>query len=81
MTINSDFRISISDGEGWSSQQYYNADLDGGLPLGIGESEILTFSWTRDFLSLPKICSYSIEAEIEDLNDDFCECSNTNNHF
>jgi uncharacterized repeat protein (TIGR01451 family) len=80
-TINSDFRISISDGEGWSSQQYYNTDLDGGLPLGIGESEILTFSWTRDFLSLPKICSYSIEAEIEDLNDDFCECSNTNNQL
>jgi uncharacterized repeat protein (TIGR01451 family) len=76
--INSDFRISVNDGQGWSAELWYNADLLGTLPLAVGTSETVTFNWTRDFTAEPYVCDYTITAVV-DSQSDICECTFTNN--
>ncbi|GEM_PF-4776403 len=76
--ITDDFRISVSDGQGWSDEKWYHADLGGPLPLAVGASQTVTFNWSRDFTSAPYTCDFNITATV-DSQQEVCECASGNN--
>ena len=77
--MNSDFRILVNDGQGWTSELWYQADLGGTLPLAAGASSTVTFNWTRGFTSPPYVCSFPTITATVDSRGDICECTNANN--
>ena len=77
--MNSDFRILVNDGQGWTSELWYQADLGGTLPLAAGASCTVTFNWTRGFTSTPYVCSFPTITATVDSQGDICECTNANN--
>jgi len=78
-SVTGDFRISVNDGQGWSSELFFNADLGGTLPLPANSSESVTFNWTRSFTSTPYVCNFpSITSNVDSQND-ICECADGNN--
>lgn len=77
--INSDFRIQVNDGQGWTSELWYNTDLGGALPLGAGADDTVTFNWTRAFTATPYVCGFPAIGVTVDSQGDICECTNANN--
>jgi len=77
--VNGDFSILVSDGQGWTSELYYNADLGGTLPLVPGASSTVTFNWTRDFSAAPFVCSFTAIGVSVDSQHAVCECTDSNN--
>ena len=77
--INSDFRILVSDGQGWTSELRYNVDLGGTLPIAAGTSQSVTFNWTRSFSATPYVCSFPSISVTVDSQSAICECSSSNN--
>ncbi len=77
--INSDFRILVNDGQGWTSELWYQADLGGTLPLAVGVNDTVTFNWTRSFPATPYVCSFPAITVTVDSQGDICECTHSNN--
>ena len=77
--MNSDFRILVNDGQGWTSELWYQADLGGTLPLAAGASDTVTFNWTRGFTSPPYVCSFPTITATVDSQGDICECTAADN--
>ncbi len=76
--ITDDFLISVDDGQGWSSELYYNADLNGTLPLATGATSTVTFTWSRDFTATPMTCEYPVITAQIDAGSSICQCSTEN---
>jgi len=81
ITSSDDFLINIDDGEGWTSQHYFNANLSGTLPINVGASVTVDIPWNRTFVTDPFTCSYpNIEVAV-DGDHDVCESTNASNTF
>ncbi|TFG85653.1 MAG: DUF11 domain-containing protein, partial [Chromatiales bacterium] len=77
--VSSDFRVSVNDGQGWSSELRYQADLGGTLPLASGASSTITFNWTRNFTSAPYVCNFPTITATVDSQNAICECRSSDN--
>ncbi len=77
--VGADFQILVNDGQGWSSELWYNTDLGGTLPLAASGSDTVTFNWTRAFTAEPYVCNFSTISVAVDSQDDICECTNAGN--
>jgi hypothetical protein len=77
--ITGDFKITIDDGEGWSKELYYNADLNGELPIAVGESVTIPVKWDRDFTKTPFKCNFNNMKVSLDIGISICECGKDNN--
>ena len=77
--ITSDFRILVDDGQGWTSELFYNADLGGALPIAAGTSQSVTFNWTRAFTADPYVCSFAGITATVDSQNAICECTSADN--
>lgn len=78
--VTQDFKLIIDDGEGWSTEKFFNADLGGQLPINAGQTVTLRVNWNRDFSKEPIKCDYNnITAEL-DMQTSVCECAAGNNN-
>jgi uncharacterized repeat protein (TIGR01451 family) len=77
--INSDFRIRVDDGQGWTSELLYNADLGGPLPIAPGATSSVTTAWDRSFTATPYVCSFAGITVTVDSQNAICECSGADN--
>jgi len=77
--INSDFRILVDDGQGWTSELLYNADLGGTLPIAAGGNATVSIPWTRGFTATPYVCNFAAISVTVDSQHAICECTNGNN--
>jgi len=76
-----DFKIIIDDGEGWNTEQFYQADLGGTLPIAAGETVTLRINWNRDFTKEPFRCNFSNIMVGLDVQISVCECATGNNEM
>ncbi len=79
--VSSDFQILVDDGQGGTSEPWYQADLGGTLPLGNGASDTVSIDWNRSFTNTPYVCSFPSLSVTVDSQGDICECNNGNNNF
>ncbi len=77
--LTEDFKIIVNDGEGWSTELFYNADLGGTLPIGVGESVTFPVKWNRDFSKAPLKCDFNNMNIALDVQAGICECGRDNN--
>ncbi|MBI2841717.1 MAG: DUF11 domain-containing protein [Acidobacteria bacterium] len=77
--INSDFRVNVSDGQGWSADLMYAADLGGTLPIAPSASPTVTIPWTRSFTATPYVCDFTAITAAIDTGAILCECTDNNN--
>ncbi|MBP7867408.1 MAG: Ig-like domain repeat protein [Acidobacteria bacterium] len=77
--VNSDFHLRVDDGQGWTSELHYNADLGGILPLAPGSGATVTFNWTRNFTATPYVCAFPAITALVDSQSELCECTAANN--
>ncbi len=77
--VSGDFSILVDDGQGWTSELRYNADLGGTLPIAAGSSSTVTFAWTRAFTAAPYTCSFPAVTATVDSRNDLCECTTADN--
>ena len=77
--VTHDFQIRIDDGEGWTSNKFYHADLGGPLPLAPGASYTVTINWTRNFTVKPYVCNFPNITALVDSQNNICESTAANN--
>lgn len=77
--INGDFFVHVDDGQGWTSELLYNADLGGTLPLAAGGAGAVTFDWTRNFTAVPLVCAFPAITATVDSRQGLCEWSTADN--
>jgi uncharacterized repeat protein (TIGR01451 family) len=76
-----DFKIIVNDGEGWSTEKFYQADLGGTLPIAAGETVTLRIDWNRDFTKEPFKCNFNNIIVGLDIQTSVCECAAGNNEM
>ena len=77
--VTGDFRITVTDGQGWTVTPWYNATLGGTLPLTAGTNVTVTIPWTRGFTTTPYVCNFPTITVTLDTTSVICECSNASN--
>jgi uncharacterized repeat protein (TIGR01451 family) len=77
--LNSDFKVTCNDGEGWTTERFYQANLGGSLPVAAGASVSLNVPWTRKFTKEPFTCDFNNISVGIDTETGVCECSAGNN--
>jgi len=77
--VNNDFIITFEDGEGEIYELFFNADLNGTLPLNPNSSSTVEFDWERVFNDRPYICNFENITVSLDSDGDVCECDSENN--
>ena len=76
-----DFKVIVNDGEGWSTEQFYQADLGGTLPIAAGDTVTLRINWNRDFTKEPFKCNFNNIMVGLDIQASVCECAAGNNEM
>ena len=77
--VASDFQVLADDGQGWTSELWYQADLGGTLPLASGGSDTVSINWARGFTADPQVCSFPTMSVTVDSQGDICECNSGSN--
>jgi uncharacterized repeat protein (TIGR01451 family) len=77
--VTDDFKVTLDDGEGWSTEVYYQADLNGTLPIAVGETVTFRVKWDRSFTEAPFTCNFNNIAAGLDMETGICECAAGNN--
>lgn len=74
--ITQDFYVSVDDGEGWTVEKLYNADLGGTLPLAPGATSTLAIDWNRTFAVSD--CDFGQMTVQVDSQNQLCQCTTSN---
>lgn len=77
--VSEDFKVVVNDGEGWSSERFYQADLGGTLPIPVGGSADVRVNWNRGFTNEPFKCDFNNISVSLDGVATLCECAAGNN--
>lgn len=77
--LTNDFKVIVNDGEGWSAELFYNADLGGKLPIAAGETVTFPVAWKRNFSKAPFTCDFNNIMVGLDVLSGVCECGKDNN--
>jgi len=77
--VEEDFKVIVNDGEGWSNELFYKADLNGTLPIAAGDTVNLRINWNREFNKEPFKCDFNNIMVGLDMQTNVCECAAANN--
>lgn len=77
--LTNDFKVTVDDGQGWTTELFYNADLGGKLPIAAGETVTFPVAWKRNFSKAPFTCDFNNIMVGLDVLTGICECGKDNN--
>lgn len=77
--VTEDFKIIVNDGQGWSTERFYQSELGGSLPIAVGATATARVNWTRDFAKEPFTCNFNNISVSIDPETNVCECAAGNN--